>query len=281
MKTWLVLDCDYLCHRALYTTGGLSHRNFPTGVIYGFLRDIVTFQSLMNTHRIVFCFDHGKPLRSVDCPTYKCSRHSKRTAPLELEAYNNYRMQVRDLRLRILDRLGFANILYQKGYEADDMIAAVCSVIPQKHRVIVVSADSDLFQLLSDRVSCYNPHKKRLTTVSSFAEEFIDPTFWVDVKSIAGCSTDDIPGVQGVGEKTAIKFLTGRLKTTSPLFHAIVKGQPIWRKNKHLVRLPYPGVKDFTLYRDECTIAKWREVASEFGMRSLLREAPLSARHHG
>lgn len=280
-KVWLILDCDYLCHRAFYTTGGLSHNDFPTGVVFGFLRDIVTLQQLTGTHRIAFCFDHGKPLRSLSCPTYKESRHQKRQAPLEAEAYNNYRMQVRQLRLKYLEAIGFNNVFYQKGYEADDLIAAVCARLPKKHHGIIISADSDLYQLLSDRISFYNPAKKKTHTYDSFKKEMIDPVYWVDVKAMAGCHTDDVPGIKGIGEKTAIKFLTGRLKSTSDAFHKIVKGNSIWKHNRQVVRLPFPGLDPIDLYQDDVTVERWRKVIAMLGMRSLLREAPLSAYKNG
>lgn len=265
---WLLLDVSYLAWRSYYAFGNLSYNQIPTTVVFGVLREIMALREQFSTSRTAFCFDVGKPWRSLDCPEYKSGRE-------EDENRRAVREQLTKLRKDYLPSLGFQNILWQKGYEADDVIAKVIEDRP-KRTFIVVSADQDLFQLLrGERVLIWNPHKKIRWTQKSFEETYgISPDLWADVKAIAGCSSDNIAGVRGIGEKTAIKFLSGRLAENSAAFKKIVKGNKQWQRNLGLVRLPYPGMKPFTLKKDKTTPEKWKALIDRLGMKSLAKDIP-------
>jgi DNA polymerase-1 len=271
MKTWLVLDCHYLCWRAFYTTGGLSFGGHQTGTVYGFLRDVRGLQELHDTQNVVFAFDGGSGRRVELFPDYKASRYAKAVGmlPEERESHEAFLTQIRKLRKLYLPTIGFRNILWQEGYEADDVIASVCRGLGRAEDAVVVTADSDLFQLLAPNVVLYNPQKKKAITEKSFKDEWgIPPTLWADVKAIAGCSTDDVPGIRGVGEKTAAKFISGFL-TAGRGYNSIVAGNGIWRRNLELTRLPFPGTRRFELQDDEVTPEKWDYVTGRLGMKSL------------
>lgn len=263
MKTVLVIDVSFLAYRNWHALGPLSHNGQRTEVIYGVLRDIRTFQEMFNVKRIVFAFDVGKSLRCVVYPSYKASRYVKNDERPELQK------QMRLLRKEILPDIGFQNILSQKGYEADDLIAAFCQNLPPERDAIIVSADQDLYQLLSDRVMIYNPQSKTTIDQQSFTEKWgVMPKDWADVKAISGCSTDEIDGCVGVKEKTAAKFLVGKLKP-GKAYDAIVMGNHLWKRNLQLVSLPYPGTKVPELWKDEVTPERWREVMKRYGIQSL------------
>lgn len=277
MRTWLLLDCDYLCHRAFYSTGTLKFGDVLTGVVFGFLRDIVNFQQLFQTDDIAFCFDHGKSLRVLEYPRYKSNRQQVEGTS-EFNAKKELAFQIKQLRLDYLPSIGFRNVFWQNGYEADDVIASVCKNLTKRESAVVISADHDLYQLLTDRVIIFNPHKKQTVTVKTFEDEWgLSPTQWVDIKSIAGCQTDCIAGVQGVGEKTAAKFITGSLKTSAKAFNAIVKGNAVWKRNRYLVQLPYPGTDRFELEDDKIKREDWTELTTRLGMKSLCNEFPRCA----
>jgi len=112
---WLVLDCNLLCYRAHFSTGQLSFDNNPTGVIYGFLRDINVLQTIHATKKIAFCFDKGKPKRKEILRTYKQGRRKERT-PEEIETFNELGIQINQLRDEILPEIGFRNVFGQSGY---------------------------------------------------------------------------------------------------------------------------------------------------------------------
>ncbi len=276
MKTWCILDCHYLCYRAWFTTGGLSYGDTDTGVLYGFLREIVTLQDRFLPSCFIFCFDHGTPIRKEAYPAYKSNRH-KNLSEEDIEGLKLFRKQVRELRKEHLPALGYSNIFYQKGYEADDCIAKIVHRYNHDNiRHVIVSADHDLYQLLGRRCSIYNPHRKTVTTEKSFSKEYgVSPSQWVDVKSIAGCSTDSIGGIRGVGEKTAAKFIAGKLDGQSKAFQKIVEGNAIWKANVPLVSLPYEGIKDFRVRsNEEVSAVDWEIMMEKLGMKTLKNKAP-------
>src|SRR5262245_52442795 len=145
MKTWLILDGNYLCWRAHHSTGQLSYKGSPTGVIYGFLRDIETLQELHNTQRIVFCFDHSRKnlKRREIYQRYKAKRDEVNYSPIEQQLYNEVRSQMQDLRTCILPGLGYNNVFTMKGFEADDPIASVVHSLGKKEEAIIIASDTD------------------------------------------------------------------------------------------------------------------------------------------
>jgi DNA polymerase-1 len=273
MKTYLILDCNFLCHRAHHSTGGLSFDGDPTGVIYGFLRDIRTLQDVVLCDHILFCWDFGIGLREKDYPYYKASRRGKaeNCTPEEREAVHNFRAQLNKLRKEILPELGYNNVFYQSGYEADDIIYSVCVCSMEKDsEAVIVSADKDLYQLLRPSISMYNPITKKFFTNKDFREKYgLDPEHWSRIKAIAGCSTDEVPGVRGVGELTAAKFLRGQLKSTTASWKAIIAADAQVKENLKLVQLPYKGVNQFEVVEDTTDHSKWRKVSSKYGIKTL------------
>lgn len=279
MKTYLVLDVSYLSWRAFFTTGGLSHEDTPTGVLFGVLRDVSTLRDRFNAARCVFAFDHGTPLRLKLCPGYKASRRKKKLTDDEALAVDGMRAQVGKLRTDYLDRVGFRNVLYQTGYEADDVIAKVALQVRARgdDRVVIVSGDKDLYQCLyKDQVVVYHPREDVVVNSKSFRKKYgIWPAAWKNVKALAGCASDDVPGVAGVGEKTAIKFWTNRLGPASAAYRKIQScAVSTLTANLPIVRLPFAGIGDFKLARDEFDDAAWDDLLADLGIKSLKGKLP-------
>jgi len=271
MNTWLILDVSGLCYRNFYAMGDLSYEGVKTGIVYGLFRDVLMLQEIHQTDRMIFCFDCGYTGRSEIYPGYKVKDDSGRITEEELEAKQGVRIQINRLRDKYLPDVGFCNLLWQEGYEADDVIASVCNDLPREDKGVIVSMDEDLYQLLDrDRIIMWNPRTKKPITGDSFRREYgIDNSLWSDVKALAGCVSDKVPGVLGVGEKTAIKFLTGELKPTTKAYDRIVTSNALWERNLRLVRLPFPGTKHFELVPDEIDERRWEWLLGKLGMRSL------------
>lgn len=271
MSAWLILDCGYLCHRALFAMGHmLNHNNEPTGMLFAFFRDLEAFKTEHATNRVAFCFDSKNSRRREVYEPYKATRRDVELTEEELLVWENFHKQVVRLRREYLPRMGYRNILYQNGYEADDHIAAACQGLRKKHRGIIVGSDNDLLQLLSPRVCIYHPHRKAIYTAHHFRSEYgIEPSQWADVKAIAGCSSDNVEGIRGIGEKTAAKFISGRLKPDSAASKKIVEGDEIWKRNLPLVALPYEGTSPVRLREDEVNKREVRLVYNELGIRRL------------
>lgn len=282
-QTLLILDVSFLCHRAfhVFKDKNISHEGQATDILFGVLRDIITFQEEFGTKLIAFCFDSKSSLRKLYNPTYKSNRTIDEELPEgEQEVRSEYRRQVKLLKTKYLPEAGFKNIFFQSGYEADDAICSVVSNMPKNYHAIVVSSDRDLFQLIDKRVSVYNPITKKMMTRKAFRDKYgIGPTQYADVLALAGCKTDTVTGIKGVGIKTAVKFLTGNLNR-GKVFLRITKNNKIWRKNLPLVKLPYAGCKIFEIVEDSVTSAKWNSVIEALGIKSLEMNEDSSIHHN-
>jgi DNA polymerase-1 len=273
VNTWLLLDVSNMAYRAFYTTGDLSHEGAKTGVAFGVLRDVLNLQDLHQPKETIFCFDVGRSKRREIDPRYK--RRKRPGNAFEEEARSNrrkVRRQVDKLRTKILPAIGFRNLFWQEGYEADDVIASVCGSLPDDARAVIVSTDEDLFQLLrEDWVAIWNPTTKRAVTAESFRREWdVEPEQWADVKALAGCKGDNVIGIDGVGNKTAARYLSGTLKPSTKAWMRIERKGLVWNDNLPLTQLPLLGVRRFELRKDRVTPGRWNRVLEKLGIKSLM-----------
>jgi DNA polymerase-1 len=281
MKPLLLIDMNYLCHRAYYALGELTFGGAGTGMIFGVLRDIVSLQDSFATGQCVFAFDSsGEGLRHAILPTYKASRRVRyaEESDEDKSAREDFHRQVRYLRTRYLPAAGFRNVFAAQGFEADDIIASIAAHVPCNKEVIIIASDQDLWQCLRPNVWMWNPHNRRGYDIEAFRKQWgIEPERWPDVKALAGCSTDDVPGVSGVGEITAAKWLRGMLGAHTETARKLAAATELYRTNIKLVRLPFTGTPVFDLKPDEVTEERWHALADELGMRSIRGTVPRTA----
>jgi len=269
-EQFLILDCNYLAHRAKYVFGDLSHKGSATGVVYGFLKDILNLMKRFDTQSLVFCWDSKERKRRKILPEYKMKRREKELNRQEEIFEKMFYTQIEKLRKQYLPTIGFNNVFRQAGYESDDLIAAICKSLDSQE-CIIISADQDLFQLIRPNVKWYNPRSHTLVTLQNFKKEFkIHPKQWVKVKAIAGCISDNVPGIKGVGEKTAIKYIRSELDKSSKAYKTIKNGwKDIVLRNRLLVELPFKGTKTPKLQADNLSQNGWDEVTKTLGMKSI------------
>jgi len=270
-KTWIVLDCNYLCHRARHSTGHLSYGGTPTGVIYGFLRFIKDFQYKIRQDDFVFCFDSKSSKRKKIYPDYKANRDNGELSPEERKEKKEFRLQIKRLRTKYLKDMGYKNVLVQPGYEADDLIASICLNLKKDEDALIVSCDKDLYQLLCPQVRMFSPVNNKFITYQSFITKYgIKPLEWIVVKALAGCPTDNIKGIEGIGEVRALKIIKREIDKESKAYKRYLKSGKIMTRNLNLVRLPYPGVKKFKLRHDKFSKEGFRKVIKSLNMKSLI-----------
>jgi len=271
-ETWMILDVPYLAHRANYAIGELEYDGQGTSVLFCLMRDVAAWGNLFSTDRFVFCFDAGRNRRLEIYQQYKQNRKPKEDEPEEEKIKRQqYHEQVRRLRDEDLFKLGYRNVFWEDGYEADDLMASICLFsLPKGDQAIVVTSDADLLQVISFRVTVFDPRSGRRKTPQWFSRQYgVSPCQWADVKAIAGCQTDNVRGIDGVGEKSAIAFLAGRMNAEHKRFAAIVAGKDRWERNLRLVQLPYEGCPRYDLLEDRVSRERWRRTCEQWGMRSL------------
>ena len=193
----------YRSHFALSRSGLTDADGKPTGATYGFT---MTLRRILETEKpdlIAVALDaRGKTFRHTRFADYKATRER---APEEMIGQlQNIRDVVR----------GHGIPLFEvPGYEADDVIGALAQQGEKAgHEVLIVTGDKDLMQLVSDRVKLYNVFKPGVDLVIQGAEAVEEkfgttPDHVIDVLAIMGDSSDNVPGVKGIGEKGAIKLI--------------------------------------------------------------------------
>jgi 5'-3' exonuclease len=272
MSLYLLFDCQFLAHRAYHSVGGLQHEGEATGVAFGVLRDIEYLTDMFGADATVHAWDFGGPgLRGQAVPGYKAGRAIKAAEWSDEEKQSRawFREQVLDLRQKHLIAMGYRNVFCVPGYEADDIIAVAVNMLGPGDEAIIISADKDLWQCLGASVSCYNPITKKLMTIARFQAEYfgIDPALWASVKALAGCDSDDIVGIAGVGDKTAAAYYGHKLNPKTKKYHAILENLHIHNENIKLTRLPYPGLKLPALQKDQLSEEGRIHVHCALGMR--------------
>jgi 5'-3' exonuclease len=273
----LVLDCHYICHRAFHSTRELAHGGKITGVVFGFLKAISFFKDQFQTDRVAFCFEHPKLYRREVYPDYKNKRKARTDE--ERASYQELAIQISELRQRYLPTIGFKNIFRYRGMESDDIMAAIAANAGEMDEVILITADSDLYQCIRENVRIYSPRAHLLLNQIWFEREYgITPRQWARVKAIAGCSGDGVPGIKGVGEITALKYLRGELPEKHLAYRSIQEGSDIIKRNRSLVKLPFKGCPVPEMQDDKISKKGWLEVCDQLGMRSLAQHPPVAIR---
>ena len=241
MKHWLAIDTSFLVKRAFH---GAARRDPEAAVITA----VLDAQALFREHAataLIWAFDAKPYKRSVVFPGYKVKplpKHPDQTEAEVLAAEEHLRVLTARLAEEYLPALGYKNVFRFDGYEADDVIAQFCLDAPGD-RITIASRDRDLLQLVGPHVALYDPVTRHTMTHSLFCNHYgLHPTEWPEVKAIAGCASDRLPGCAGVGESTAVRYLTGELTGGKRLtdIRAFLK-TPEYERNLKLVTLPYGG----------------------------------------
>lgn len=212
----LLVDGHSLAFRSFYAfsksrDGGLTTKEgFPTSVTYGFLKSLLDNCKNLSPEGICIAFDTEKPtFRHELDPNYKANRD---VAP------DIFFQDIEQLELILKEGLNLP-IFKSPGYEADDLLGTIANDASSKGwRVNILSGDRDLFQLVDDQKDIYvlymggGPYAKSgnpiLIKESGVKEKLgVPPERVVDLKALTGDSSDNIPGIKGVGPKTAINLL--------------------------------------------------------------------------
>ena len=196
---FLVDGSSYL-HRAYHAIRNLSNsKGFPTNVVFGFTKMLLKLLQEKKPKYVAIVFDaKGPTFRHEMYEAYKANRPPM---PEDLA------LQI-PLVKKIIKAFNI-KILEKEGYEADDLIGTLARRCEEQgHEVFMVTGDKDFRQLISPRVSIWDTMKDRVTDYDSLKEEYgLEPEQFVDVMGLSGDTSDNIPGVQGVGEKTAVKLI--------------------------------------------------------------------------
>lgn len=272
----LIIDSPALCHRAKFAMQKveLSFEEMKTEIIFNFLNQILSLAKRFETNQFAFCWDSRKSFRRDLYPDYKRKRREDKTQE-EIDFTSLAYEQFHRLRREVLPALGFKNNFIQTGLEADDIIASIVFLNTlHKQKPIVVSRDNDLYQLLL-YCDVFDFQTLKMMTDNLFIKEHkILSSLWNLVKATSGCSSDNVAGIEGVGEKTAIKYITHTLPSHYKSFKAIKseEGQKIIERNRTLVYLPFEGTKKFPIQKDKLYSKDFYDTFEKLGFESFLTQ---------
>ena len=193
---YLVDGSSYI-HRAYHAIRNLSNsKGLPTNAIFGFSRMILKLMEEEKPVYMAVVLDaKGPTFRHAIYKDYKATRPPM---PEDLQVQIPYIKE-------ILEGL-HVSVLEREGYEADDLIATLARMAEEKgFEIVVVTGDKDFRQILSPRVSLLDTMKGSRLDYDTFIKEYgVEPKQMIDVMGLAGDVTDNVPGVKGIGEKTAL-----------------------------------------------------------------------------
>lgn len=249
------------------------------GIIYGYLEDILALAEKHKTPYLIHTWDSQKSVRRDLYPEYKANRNSNLTEK-EIIINTICKEQIPIIRKNILHRLGFRNSVIYSGYESDDIIAKICKKYYKDNNLIVISRDKDLYQLL-DYCKMWCFETKSFYSKDTFREQWnITCDRWGEVKTLSGCSTDNVNGIPNVREKTAIKYLNGNLNPNTKAYRSIEssEGQMISFNNKNLVLLPMPLINgwEYEIKKDKFSIDGLINICNEYGFKEIVNTKKLN-----
>jgi DNA polymerase-1 len=246
----LLIDNSAVLHilKHAYDHKRLKKNEQSTYIIFNFLFRLQFLIRKVRPTVCVFARDShtAKSKRRIIYPDYKIKRQ-KEKKPEQIALDNIAYPQFTEVEEKVLPNLGFTNIFKVPGLEADDVIASVCKSNPSSE-IIIVTTDEDMYQLLTNTVCILNAKRIKYFTKQDFIKKYgIQPNDWKKVKAVAGCKTDEVPGIPGIGEKTIIKYLRNELPPHHKTYQKIKDKQyfDLITRNKKLVILPFEGTPSF------------------------------------
>ncbi len=196
-----LIDGSSYIFRAYHAVRSLrTSKGFPTNAVYGFTSMIFKFLKDYKPKYLAIVFDSkGKTFRDDIYPLYKANRG---------ETPNELKIQIPKIR-EIIDALGIPQIQMER-YEADDIMGTIGKKMEENGvSVVFVTGDKDFCQLVSEKVSLLDTMRNKKTGIKEVIEKFkVSPQRVIDVLALSGDTVDNIPGVHGIGEKTASELIS-------------------------------------------------------------------------
>ena len=199
--TLYLIDGSAYVYRAFFALPALNNsKGLQTNAVYGFTTTLMKIIREHQPHGLAVVFDEPGP--TLRHETYQAYKAQRPPMPEGMSAQIPYIH-------RVVEALNIP-VVKKAGYEADDLIGTLAVQAESAgYDVVIVTGDKDMFQLLTPHVRIYDPVKGKWIGEAECLVRFgVEPARVVEVMGLMGDSTDNIPGVKGIGEKTATKLIT-------------------------------------------------------------------------
>ncbi|MGB9437731.1 MAG: DNA polymerase I [Desulfobacterales bacterium] len=199
-KTIYLIDGTAYIYRAYHAIRRLSNsRGLPTNAIFGFTRMLMKLMKDRSPQYVAMFFDaKGPTFRHEMYKDYKANRPPM---PEDMAVQLPY--------IKEVSAAFNLPIIEMTGFEADDLIGTAARLAEEDgYAVVIVTGDKDFMQLVTDKIAIWDPMKDSIIGLQSFKEKFgIEPLQMIDVQGLSGDTADNIPGVPGIGQKTALSLV--------------------------------------------------------------------------
>lgn len=207
-KKVLLIDGENILHQSFHKFANLrSSDGKPSGAIFGFFKSLNMYLRRFDPDEVTISFDNGhSPYRTCLLPNYKGHR---KNISIDYESLQSQKKVI----LKILKLLRVPYVYDEHkatDYEGDDLLAFLVLKVYNKdnNKITLISSDKDFNQLLGKNIKIFNPRKEKIIYDKTCMKEFgYSPEETVDYLSLVGDSSDDIPGVKGMGPVKTRKFL--------------------------------------------------------------------------
>jgi DNA polymerase-1 len=283
----LAVDSNSIINRAYYGVRPLTTKDgVHTNAVYGFINILLKIIEDVHPQAIAFCFDvKRETFRNEIYAEYKAGR--KPTPPELLSQF--------PLIKEFITLLGY-KVVEKEGWEADDLIGTLSKSASENDTVVIATGDRDSLQLVSDRVSVRlastkmgHPETVIYNTSTVYEKYLTTPKGLIEIKALMGDSSDNIPGVAGIGEKGAIDLISKyetieniyenieTLPLSEKLKEKLINGKESAFLSKKLgtICCESPIERDFSFYKKEETSPELSDFLSRLELFSVLKKLDL------
>ncbi len=278
-KNFFIIDGHSQLYQAYYAITGLTTPSGqPINAVYGFTRMLRKILKEDRPYYMAIAFDSkGPTFRHLEYKEYKA--HRKPTPddlvsqiPLMFDVINAYNIPI------------FAI----QGFEADDIIGTISKKVSMENiECTIITTDKDMDQLIDEHIKVFNPRKKEIRDITKIQNEMgIEPKSFIDVLALSGDSSDNIPGIPGIGIKTALNLIREWKSLENVLSNIekikgnkkqenLLKYAELARLSKRLVTINIGISLDFNL--KACHLTNFNndrlnEIFTKYGFNSFLAE---------
>ena len=199
-KTIYLIDGTAYIHRAYHAIRDLTNsKGLPTNAVFGFTRMLIKLMEDRSPQYIGMFFDAKGPTFRHDM--YKEYKANRPPMPEDMAMQIPY--------IKEITAAFNLPIIELQGYEADDLIGTLALAAEKEgYEVVMVTGDKDFMQLVTDKAAIWDPMKENTIDLKTIREKFgIEPHQMIDVQGLSGDTADNVPGVPGIGQKTALDLI--------------------------------------------------------------------------
>ena len=235
-RTLYLIDGSAYIYRAYHAIRSLTNsKGLPTNAVFGFTRMLIKLIEERSPEYVVMFFDaKGPTFRHEIYQDYKANRPPM---PEDLSIQIPYIKEITH---------GFnIPVIEMQGFEADDLIGTFkCRAEKAGFFVVMVTGDKDFVQLVTDNAVIWDPMKEKTIDINAVRDDFgVEPYQMIDVMALSGDTSDNIPGVPGIGPKTALSLIK-TFKTVERLYESV---HTITKKKQH---------ENLVLYKEQALLSK-------------------------